>query len=61
MPIALAVKRQQLAHELWHYKYDADGGVRRRLEMRLAALLWRFLGSMRLTSQRQSVCHGSTS
>ena len=43
-PIALAVKRQQLAHELWHYKYDADATVRRRLEIRLAALLWRFLG-----------------
>jgi hypothetical protein len=38
------VKRQQLAHELWHYKYDADGTVRRRLEIRLVALLWRFLG-----------------
>jgi len=43
-PIALAVKRQQLAHELWHYKYDADERVRRRLELRLAAVLWRFLG-----------------
>ena len=29
VPIALAVKRQQLAHELWHYKYDVDGRVRR--------------------------------
>jgi predicted amidophosphoribosyltransferase len=43
-PIALAVKRQQFAHELWHYKYDADERVRRRLEIRLAAVLWRFLG-----------------
>jgi predicted amidophosphoribosyltransferase len=41
--MALAVKRQQLAHELWHYKYDVDPIVRRRLEIRLAALLWRFL------------------
>ena len=24
VPIALAVKREQLAHELWHYKYDVD-------------------------------------
>ncbi len=36
-PIALVVKRQQLAHELWHYKYDADATVRRRLEIRLAS------------------------
>jgi hypothetical protein len=44
VPIALAVKREQLAHELWHYKYDADPSVRARLEIRLAAVLWRFLG-----------------
>lgn len=44
VPIALAVKREQLAHELWHYKYDADVRVRPRLETRLAAVLWRFLG-----------------
>jgi predicted amidophosphoribosyltransferase len=44
VPIALAVKRQQFAHELWHYKYDADGRVRQRLEIQLAAVLWRFLG-----------------
>ena len=43
VPIALAVKRGQLAHELWHYKYDLDVTVRRRLEFRLAAVLWRFL------------------
>jgi hypothetical protein len=43
VPIALAVKRGQLAHELWHYKYDLDATVRRRLEFRLAAVLWRFL------------------
>jgi hypothetical protein len=43
VPVALAVKRQQLAHELWHYKYDADERVRQRLEIRLAAVLWRFL------------------
>ena len=44
VPIALAVKREQLAHELWHYKYDADATVRTRLGIRLAAVLWRFLG-----------------
>jgi hypothetical protein len=44
VPVALAVKRQQFAHELWHYKYDADGRVRQRLEIQLAAVLWRFLG-----------------
>jgi predicted amidophosphoribosyltransferase len=43
IPMALAVKGQQLAHELWHYKYDADPAVRRRLDIRLAAVLWRFL------------------
>ena len=43
VPIALAVKRQQLVHELWHYKYDPDRRVRQRLEIRLAAVLWRFL------------------
>lgn len=43
LPMALAAKRQQLAHELWHYKYDVDPTVRRRLEIRLAAVLWRFL------------------
>jgi len=44
VPIALAVKREQLAHELWHYKYDVDASVRSRLRTRLAAVLWRFLG-----------------
>jgi predicted amidophosphoribosyltransferase len=43
IPIALAVKHEQLAHELWHYKYDADTSVRGRLAIRLAAVLWRFL------------------
>lgn len=44
VPVALAVKREQLAHELWHYKYDADPSVRSRLTTRLGAVLWRFLG-----------------
>jgi len=44
VPIALAVKREQLAHELWHYKYDVDPSVRARLTVRLGAVLWRFLG-----------------
>ena len=44
VPIALAVKREQLAHELWHYKYDVDPSVRARLTQRLGAVLWRFLG-----------------
>jgi predicted amidophosphoribosyltransferase len=44
VPVALAVKREQLAHELWHYKYDVDPDVRTRLTTRLAAVLWRFLG-----------------
>lgn len=44
VPIALAVKREQLAHELWHYKYDVDLSVRSRLTTRLGAVLWRFLG-----------------
>ena len=61
VPIALAVKRQQLAHELWHYKYDADGRVRQRLEIRLRPCYGAFSGSMRRTSQRRSACHGSTS
>jgi len=43
VPIALAVKHEQLAHELWHYKYDLDASVRSRLTTRLAAVLWRFL------------------
>lgn len=44
VPIALAVKREQLAHELWHYKYDVDPSARSRLTTRLGAVLWRFLG-----------------
>jgi predicted amidophosphoribosyltransferase len=44
VPVALAVKREQLAHELWHYKYDVDPSVRSRLTTRLGAVLWRFLG-----------------
>lgn len=44
VPVALAVKREQLAHELWHYKYDVDSHVRSRLTTRLGAVLWRFLG-----------------
>ena len=43
IPIALSVKHEQLAHELWHYKYDTDASVRARLGIRLAAVLWRFL------------------
>jgi predicted amidophosphoribosyltransferase len=43
VPIALAVKREQLAHELWHYKYDTDARTRLVLEVKLAAVLWRFL------------------
>jgi glutamine phosphoribosylpyrophosphate amidotransferase len=37
------VKSEQLAHELWHYKYDTDRKVRARLGIKLAAVLWRFL------------------
>jgi hypothetical protein len=44
VPIALSVKREQLAHELWHYKYDVDPSVRAQLTLRLGAVLWRFLG-----------------
>jgi predicted amidophosphoribosyltransferase len=44
VPVALAVKREQLAHELWHYKDDVDPSVRARLTTRLGAVLWRFLG-----------------
>jgi hypothetical protein len=44
VPIALALKREQLAHELWHYKYDVDPSVRTGLGNRLAAVPWRFLG-----------------
>lgn len=48
VPIALAVKGQQLAHELWHYKYDTDATVRARLEIRLGASS----GSTRPTSPK---------
>lgn len=43
VPIALAVKREQLAHELWHYKYDVDASVRARYvssQMRHRVLLF---------------------
>ncbi len=40
--ISLAVKRKQLAHELWEYK-NGSPEIRERLEPRLAALIWRWL------------------
>lgn len=42
-PIALAVKGEQLAHELWHYKNAPNPRTRRLLTWQLAAVLWRFL------------------
>ena len=44
-PIALAVKGEQLAHELWAYKYSPHEGARRRLQVGLAAVLWRWLAA----------------
>lgn len=45
IPIALAVKGEQLAHELWAYKYGPRASVRERLQVGLAAVLWRWLAS----------------
>ena len=44
-PIALAVKGEQLAHELWAYKNSPQAKARRRLQIGLAAVLWRWLGT----------------
>jgi len=43
VPIALAVKGEQLAHELWTYKYSPRSEVRAKLTRGLAAVLWRWL------------------
>lgn len=43
VPIALATKGEQFAHELWAYKNSPNAGVRRRFQFRLAAVLWRWL------------------
>jgi predicted amidophosphoribosyltransferase len=43
VPISVAVRHGQLAAELWRYK-EADGADARRVhQLRLAAVLWRFL------------------
>jgi hypothetical protein len=42
-PLAIAVKHEQLARELWVYKYRSEPLVRRKLTLGLAAVLWRFL------------------
>jgi hypothetical protein len=60
-PVALAVKREQFAHELWHDKYDVDPGMRAQLTLRLGAVLWRSSASMSSTSPRQPQCPGSAS
>ena len=41
--IALAVKHEQLAHELWFYKDGNSVVDRRRMTLGLAAVLWRWL------------------
>jgi predicted amidophosphoribosyltransferase len=43
VPIALAVKGEQLAYELWTYKNSPRERVRARLQVGLAAVLWRWL------------------
>jgi hypothetical protein len=43
VPIALAVKGQQLANELWQYKSSPAAEVRRQIQQRMTALLSRFL------------------
>jgi len=43
VPIALAVKGEQLAHELWHYKNSPRVAVRQRFQIGLAAVTWRWL------------------
>jgi len=60
VPIALAVKREQLAHELWQYKSDTDPRVRQRLEIRLAAVLWRFLSAHEACAARACAVDGFT-
>lgn len=45
VPIALAVKGEQLAHELWRYKNAPQESIRQRLTVQLAAVLWRFLAA----------------
>ncbi len=42
VPISYSIAGEQLNHELWRYK-RLRGDVPRRLTMRLAAVLWRFL------------------
>jgi hypothetical protein len=41
--VALAVKHEQLAHELWFYKDGPSPLDRRRMTLGLAAVLWRWL------------------
>ena len=43
VPIALSVKRERLAVDLWRYKNSPNPLERRLLTLRLAAVLWRFL------------------
>lgn len=43
VPVALAVKGEQLAHELWTYKNSQRASARTPLQLRLAAVLWRWL------------------
>ncbi len=45
VPIALAVKGEQLAYELWHYKNSRNKEARRKFTVGLAAVTWMFLAS----------------
>jgi predicted amidophosphoribosyltransferase len=44
-PIALAVKGEQFAHELWAYKNSPRDAVRQRFQLGLAAVTWRWLAN----------------
>lgn len=43
VPISISIKREQFATELWRYKEIEDRDAKRILQLRLAAVLWRFL------------------
>jgi hypothetical protein len=52
----VAVKGKQLAHELWTFKNGNQPDVRQRLEIQLAALLWRWLGSHEICLTGETDC-----
>ncbi len=45
VPVSIAVRHERLATDLWRYKEPLDGEEKQVAQLRLAAVLWRFLAA----------------